>query len=73
MDMDTFFGALPIIVGMVIAFFPSLKLCKRLGLPRGYVFLILVPALGTLIFLYVVAFCIWPIKDAESENRSLAA
>jgi len=71
--MDTLFEFFPFVIYVVLAVPPCLKLCKRLGLPVGYVALILVPALGVFIFLYVVAFCLWPIKDAEGKVPSLAA
>lgn len=64
--MIAFMSILPllIVIGLAIIIVPTWFICKKAGFSPWLSFLCLVPSLGLLILLYVLAFAEWPSQRA---------
>jgi Na+-driven multidrug efflux pump len=56
---------LPLIILLAATIPPAWKLTKRLGLSGAWTIMILFPLLGLVVFIWIVAFARWGIKDAQ--------
>jgi FtsH-binding integral membrane protein len=74
MDALTQFLLLALIV--YITAIPGFKLLKRIGMSYWWEILLIIPIFGLLLFIWIIAFARWSIKDTEDMaegTRSRAA
>lgn len=58
-----------IIVTAILFLYPTWRICGRAGFPRPLSLVILIPGVGTLILLIIVAFVRWPVtRDVAATN-----
>jgi hypothetical protein len=50
----------PLIIWLIITIIPSVRLLRRTGVPMSLATLNLIPGLGTLILIWIIAFSNWP-------------
>jgi len=51
---------LPFVLISVITLVPAIAILRRMGKSWGWAAFVLIPWLGTIIFLYILAFSLWP-------------
>ena len=63
--MDALVQYLPLTLVVFITVIPGFKLLQRLGMSYWWEILLIIPVIGLLLFIWIVAFARWGIKDAE--------
>ena len=56
-----------ILIGIAIVLIPAWFICKKAGFSPWLSLLCLIPSLGTLVLLYVLAFADWKVAPAASQ------
>jgi len=62
--MDEFGSIVGAVIGTLLVLVPLWRVCGRAGFPSALSLLILVPGIGVLIVLCVLAFATWPKGEA---------
>ena len=63
--MDALVQFLPLALIVFITVIPGFKLLQRLGMSYWWELLLIIPIFGLLLFVWIVAFGRWGIKDTE--------
>jgi uncharacterized membrane protein YhaH (DUF805 family) len=63
--MDALVQYLPLALIVFVTVIPGFKLLQRLGMSYWWEILLIIPIIGLLLFIWIVAFGRWGIKDTE--------
>jgi uncharacterized membrane protein YhaH (DUF805 family) len=64
--MDTFTQLLPFAIWSVLSLIPALSICKRVGKTRWWSVIALLPFIGPIVFMFIIAYSQWYVKPSHN-------